>query len=110
MIVTAGIILTVVISNFKTYDTRPFSSFLSLESAWLVAFWFYYIIFLIKDGHSASSLLVAFALISNYIVNYLFYDFYKDRILKEDKHYQAYLVEHKKTADRVLTWSMILSF
>lgn len=90
MCVTCGIILTISISNCKTYNTRPFSSFLALESSWLVVFWYYLLIFLIKDGHSASTIIVVIGLVCNYFINYLFYDFYKDRLLKEDKYYQEY--------------------
>jgi hypothetical protein len=90
MSVTIGILLVVVASNIKTYDTRPFSAFLALESSWLVVFWFYYAFFLIKDGHSASTILVAFALLSNYIINYLFYEFWRTRLCKEDTQYQQY--------------------
>ena len=110
MAVTLGIVVTIAISNCKTYNTRPFSSFLALESAWLVAFWFYYLAFLIKDGHSASTLLVAFALLSNYVLNWVFYEFYKDRLLKEDKHYKAYKEQFKGAQNQIIDWSMILSF
>lgn len=98
LIVTIGIICTVSISNLKTYNTRPFSSFLALESAWLVIFWFYYGAFLIKDGHEASTMLVAFALVSNYVLNYLFYEFYKERLVKEDRHYQVYTEKHPQAS------------
>ena len=107
---TAGIIVVVSISNKITYDTRPFSSFLALESAWLIFFWFYYAAFLIKDGHSASTMLVAFALVSNYIINLFFYDFYKERILKEDTKYIEYKKANKGPAAQIIQWSMLTSF
>jgi hypothetical protein len=97
MAVTVGIIITIGISNCKTYNTRPMSAFLALEGAWRVAFLFYYIAFLIKDGHSASTLLVAFALVSNYVLNWIFYEFYKERLLKEDNYYKEFKELHKKS-------------
>ena len=102
--------MTITVSNLKTYNTRPFSSFLALESAWLVAFWFYYIAFLIKDGHSASAIIVAIGLVCNYFINYLFYEFYKDRILREDKHYKEYKKKFKSVQNAIVDWSMLLSF
>jgi hypothetical protein len=110
MVVTVGIIITVAISNCYTYETRPFSSFLALESAWLVFFWVYYIAFLIKDGHSASTLLVIFALLCNYILNCIFYDFYKERMLKEDLKYLEYKTENRTAAAQIIQWSMITTF
>lgn len=110
MVVTLGIFVTIAISSCKTPNTRNLTSFLALESAWRVAFMYYYLAFLIKDGHSASTLLVAFALVSNYVLNWIFYEFYKDRLLKEDSHFNEYKEINKPAQNQIMNWSMILSF
>ena len=75
----------------KDYNwTRPYSAFLALQAAVHVIFWFYWVVFLAKDGHKASSTLMAIALINNYIINCIWYNYYKDRILAEDADYRAY--------------------
>ena len=79
------------ISNHKTKETKPVTAFLALESSFLVVFWFYLLIFLLKDGHTASASVVALALVANYMLNCVFYEFYKIRIDKgHDSLYATY--------------------
>jgi transposase len=54
--------------------------------------------------------LVIFALLCNYILNCIFYDFYKERMLKEDLKYLEYKTENKTAAAQIIQWSMITTF
>ena len=84
-------LLLIACSNCKTKNTRPITAFIALQSSFLVAFWIYMGAFLVKDGHNASASVVAFALLANYIMNCIFYEFYKIRIDKgNDKLYAEY--------------------
>ena len=68
-------------------------------------------VFLVKDGHNASASVVAFALVANYILNCIFYEFYKIRIDKgHDKLYSDYKYAYPATQKAIITWSMITSF
>ena len=64
----------------------------------MIGFWVYMGIFLLKDGHNASASVVAFALLANYILNCIFYEFYKIRIDKgHDKLYAEYKRDYPTT-------------
>ena len=77
----------------------------------MVVFWVYMGAFLIKDGHNASASVLGFALLANYILNCIFYEFYKIRIDKgHDKLYAVYKEQYPTTQKQIMTWSMITSF
>lgn len=64
-----------------------------------------------KDSHNSSPILIAFALLCNYAINCVFYEFAKSRILHgKDKMFAQYTQEYKSTQKLVLTWSMLTSF
>jgi hypothetical protein len=46
--------------------------------------------FLIRDSHTASSTLVSLAIFANYVINYLWWEYYNDKLYKRDAEYQAY--------------------
>jgi hypothetical protein len=104
-------LLLIACSNCKTKNTRPITAFLALQSAFMVFFWLYMGVFMVKDGHNASASVVAFALLANTIVNCMFYEFYKIRIDKgHDKLYAEYKRAYPNTQKAIITWSMITSF
>jgi Ca2+/Na+ antiporter len=78
---TVIIIITIAVSRCLKPSTRIYNSFLALEGAFLVLFWFYMLVFLIKDNHKASATMIGVALTCNYIINFVWYNFYKERIL-----------------------------
>ena len=64
-----------------------------------------------KDGHSGSPILIAFALIFNYIINCIFYSFIKQRLINgKDPLYQEYCVNYGRTQRLILNWCMLTSF
>lgn len=78
MIAPLAFLTTAVISNHKyKRTTKPVTAFIALQGSWMVIFWLYQLIFMLKDGHSGSPLIIAFALILNYIINCIFYSFIK---------------------------------
>jgi len=85
--VTVLIVGLVLLSKAIDRLTKGFTAFLALESVAMVLFWIYMLIFLIMDKHTASATIVSVALLGNYTVNYLWYEFYNDRLKKHDKLY-----------------------
>ena len=111
LIVPLFFVVLIFISNHKTKETKPVTAFLALESSFLVVFWFYLLIFLLKDGHTASGSVVALALVANYILNCVFYEFYKIRIDKgHDKLYADYKHGYPTTQKAIMIWMMLTSF
>ena len=87
--VVFGIIILVSLRKHK--NTRPITAFISLESAYLCGFWLYHMIFLLKDGHESSPIIVAFALCANFCINCTFYEFLKMYILSgQDQAFSEY--------------------
>ena len=76
------VIFLIVLINFSISkrEIRIYEIFMALESCVLVFFWIYMLIFLIRDGHQASATLVSLALFANYVINYLWWEFYNDKI------------------------------
>jgi hypothetical protein len=97
--------------NDKDYNwTRPFSAFLALQAAVHVIFWFYMLIFLAKDYHKASGTLMTIALVNNYIINCIWYNYYKDRILAHDSEYRNYKLKHPRTQKLIVIFSVLTNF
>ena len=46
--------------------------------------------FLIMDAHQASATLVSLALFANFVINYLWWEFYNDKLYKNDTLFQQY--------------------
>lgn len=104
-VIIVGVIL---ISKAKYHETKGFTAFIALESVSMVFFWIYMLVFLIMDKHTASASIVSVALLGNYTVNYLWYEFYTDRLKKQDKIYQEYRTKFPKT-DRFIKFVAILT-
>lgn len=86
MIAPVVFLITVSISNAVDKRTRPITGFIALQSSFMIGFWVYQVIFLLKDGHNSSPMIIAFGLVANFILNCIFYEFLKTRILnKKDK-------------------------
>lgn len=106
----------IAISRCINKQTRIYNSFLALEGAFLVFFWIYMLIFLIKDFHKASATMIGLALINNYIINMVWYNFYKERILTAKVNaiggytYGDYKNTYKCTQKTILIFSMITTF
>ena len=104
-------LLTVSISNCKDKRTRPITAFIAMESAYLFFFWIYQMSFMLKDDHNSSPLIIAFALVMNLILNCIFYDFAKTRLLGgNDKLFKEYQETYRRTQKNILFWSMLTSF
>jgi hypothetical protein len=84
---TVLIVVLILISKAVDRQTKGFTAFLAMESVAMVYFWIYMLVFLIMDKHTASASIVSVALLGNYTVNYLWYEFYTDRLKKQDKLY-----------------------
>ena len=111
LVVPLFFLILIAISNYKTKETKPVTAFLALESSFLVIFWIYQLIFMLKDGHTASGSVIALALVANYILNCVFYEFYKIRIDKgHDKLYADYKQGFPATQKTIIVWMMLTSF
>ena len=81
MIAPVSFIIAAAISNRRERRTKPITAFVALQSSWLVGFWIYQLSFMLKDEHRSSALLIGIALILNVILNCIFYEFLKKRML-----------------------------
>jgi uncharacterized membrane protein len=109
----APLIFSIVIgiSYCQYRKTKPITAFIALQSAFLAGFWFYQMLFLLKDGHNSSPLIVAFAITCDYLINCTFYEFLKTYILTgEDIFYTEYRDNYTRTSKAITTWSMVTSF
>lgn len=66
------------------------------------------LVFLILDKHTASAAIVSVALLGNYTVNYLWYEFYTDRLKKQDKLYQEHKTKYANT-DRFVKFIAVMT-
>ena len=113
---TVAIMILIAISRFLKPSTRIYNSLLALEGAFLVFFWIYMLIFLIKDNHKASATMIGVALICNYIINLIWYNFYKERILTLQPNaiggdvYGDYKNTYKCTQKTILIFSLLTTF
>ena len=77
----------------------------------MVGFWIYQMIFMLKDDHKSSPIIIAFALIANVTLNCIFYEFIKARVLHgKDKLFSQHQDVYKRTAKSIINWSMLTSF
>jgi uncharacterized membrane protein len=81
-----AIVLTILLVSYlmNKVETNKQSIWLGLESCVMILFWIYMLAFLIKDGHQASATLVSLALFANFVINYLWFEFYNDKLYKND--------------------------
>ena len=93
-----------------TKDTHCYAAFLGLQSCFLVMFWVYWLVFLLMDGHYASSTLVSVALFGNYVINYLWWEFYNDKLIKSDLQYQLFASRFSRATKVINTLCLLLSF
>lgn len=116
LIGTVLIILLVAVSRCWKPQTRIYNAFLALEGAYLVFFWIYMLVFLIKDYHKASATMIGIALINNYIINLIWYNFYKERVLTQQPNavggmtYGEYKNTYKCTQKTILIFSLLTTF
>ena len=68
------------------------------------------LVFLIRDKHTASATIVSMALVGNFTVNYLWYEFYNDRLKKHDKLFQEYRNKYPKTDRFIKFFAVLTSF
>jgi len=91
MVGPVAFLLTVAISNIVDKRTKPITGFLALNSSYMTFFWVYQIVFLLRDGHNSAPILIAVGLGANYVINCIFYEFLKSRLLNgKDKLFNAY--------------------
>jgi len=107
---TVLVVVLVLISKSIDRQTKGFTAFIALESVSMVFFWIYMLVFLIMDKHTASATIVSVALLGNYTVNYLWYEFYNDRLKKHDKIYQAYRNKYPKMDRFIKFFAVLTSF
>lgn len=91
-------------------DTQVWRVFLSLESTAMLAFWVYMLVFLIRDGHTASSTLVTIAIFFNFVINYLWWEYYNDKLYKRDTAYQEYCAQYPRTTALIKFVSLFTVF
>jgi hypothetical protein len=61
---------------------------------------------LIKDGHESSPFIVAFALVSNCVINCVFGEFLKEYLLRgKDPLFLEYRNTQTSTAKKIISWS-----
>jgi Ca2+/Na+ antiporter len=87
MSATGLILLIIGISCLANNKTQKSATFLALESGAMVGFWIYMLVFLILDEHQASATLIAIALFSNFVINYLWWEYYNDKLVKNDAEF-----------------------
>ena len=111
MLAPISFLIAAAISNHKHVRTKPISVFLALQSSWMVGFWLYQVIFMIKDGHRSSPTMIAVALLFNLTLNCIFYEFLKARYLNgKDKGYTEYQNQYPRTSRWILNMSMLTTF
>lgn len=111
MAAPVSFLLAIAISNTMDKRTRPITAFIALQSSFMVGFWVYQMIFLLKDEHNSSPILVAVALVANFACNCIFYEFLKGRLLLgKDKQYNEYQQSFPRTAKAILNFAMLTSF
>jgi hypothetical protein len=93
-----------------TKETAPWITFMALESSWMVFYWVYMLIFLIMDGHHASATLVSFAIFANFVINYLWYEFYNDKLYKNDVMFQNFDRKWPKTTKGIKYTALLINF
>ena len=78
--------------------TEPITTFIALQSPWMVAFWTYQLVYLLRDGHSASARMLAGVLAANYVINCWFYGYVRTRLMNStDAQFKVYLDTHRGT-------------
>lgn len=111
MVAPVIFLLAIAISNIKDKRTKPITAFIALESSFMVGFLIYQMIFLLKDSHNSSPILIAVALVANYACNCIFYEFLKARVLHgKDKLFNEYQSTFPSTSKLILKFSMLTSF
>ena len=111
MVAPVTFLFAIAISNVKDKRTKPITAFIALESCFMVGFLVYQLIFLLKDSHNSSPILISVALVGNYACNCIFYEFLKARVLHgKDKLYNDYRTTFPGTAKMILRFSIVTSF
>jgi len=68
-------------------------------------------VFLIKDGHNSSPIIIAFAILANYVINCMFYEYIKANLLNgKDKVFSEHRILYPRTTKSIVNWSMLTSF
>ncbi len=68
-------------------------------------------VFMIRDNHNSSPILIAFALLANFVINCIFYEFLKTRILNgRDKQFFEYQKKFSGTQKMIMNFAMLTSF
>lgn len=83
-------IAIVVFVSHKKYpaETKPLSAYLGLQISWMVLFWIWNFGWYVSDSYRASATVTGLAVIANYIINYWWFEYYKARIMQNDKLYR----------------------
>jgi hypothetical protein len=76
----------------------------------MVLFWFWCFGWFVSDSYRASSTLQALALVANYIINYWWYEYYKSKIMQNDKLYRVYKDANPKFQKTIVILSFFTSF
>lgn len=110
LIMPGFIIVLILISFCLTRETKPFVLFLGLESCAMVVFWIYMLVFLVRDGHQASATLVSLALFANWVINYLWWEYYNDKLYKNDIPFQEFDALYPKTTKAIKILCLLINF
>jgi len=98
------------LSLCKSKETAGFTIFLALESCAMIGFWIYMLTFLIRDNHQASATLIAIALFANWVINYLWWEYYNDKLYKNDKEFQDFSKKFPLTISFIKLVCLLVSF
>lgn len=110
MVMTLVILIIVAVSYCLNKDTDFVAVFMGLESCAMVVFWIYMLAFLIRDGHRASSVLVSCAIFANFVINYLWWEYYNDKLHKLDPAFQQFCEMYPRTSLALKILALITNF
>lgn len=87
------LILVLISTAVDHRSTKPITAFIALQSAWMSGFWVYQVIFLLRDDHNSSPIIVVMAIFFNVCINCFFYEYMRNKMLKgKDKLFNEYQV------------------
>lgn len=109
-IVTGLIIILSIVSERVFTRTKMYTTYLSLQSVAMVFIWIYLVAFLLKDKHLSSTGIAMISLIFNYVLNILWFLYYRKKVLNLDESYKMYSKYYPKTQRFIIVMSLLTTF
>jgi hypothetical protein len=104
-----GIVVTASHIKYRA-ETKPLSAYLGLQISWMVLFWMWCFGWYVSDSYRASATVTGLAIVANYIINYWWFEYYKARIMQNDKLYRAYKDANPHCQKAIVVLSLMTSF